>query len=166
MTPTELEHRLTTALRARAEQVTAADLRPPAPPAAGRRAPNRWILATVTMAAALLAIAVFVVIAQVREEPIRPSHQPPPTSAPSTGSTPGTTPAKPETGPSDGPLETTPSEPATEVPGATKFPNAEPTPSDRPLPPETSRGPASSPQDPTAAVPAETGPAPDASSAP
>ncbi|GAA0254152.1 hypothetical protein [Cryptosporangium japonicum] len=151
MTPTELEHRLTAALRARADQVTAADLRPPAPPVRGRRSANRWVLATVTMAAALLAIAVFVVIGQVREEPIRPSHQPPPSQR----ATPGATPAKPAPGPLDGPLETTPSVSSTAATGATKYPEAEPTPTDRPLPPATSRYPGLVPEDRTAAVPNE-----------
>ena len=84
MTPTELEHRLTAALTARAEQVTAADLRPPSPPT-GQRPPNhhRWMLATTTLAAAVLSIAVLVVLGQLRDAPVRPSHQPPPPAGPS-----------------------------------------------------------------------------------
>jgi len=115
MTPTQLEHRLTAALSARAEQVTAADLRPPMPPTGVRIAGRRWLVASVALAAAVLALAVFVVIGQVREQPLRPSHQPG-TASPSSTAEPTPIPASRTAAPtpsvSDGaPIPATPDGP-------------------------------------------------------
>ncbi|GAA3386131.1 hypothetical protein [Cryptosporangium minutisporangium] len=76
MTPTQLEQRLTDALTARADQVTAADLRPAAPPTGRRVPPRRGLYLGMALAAAISAIAVLVLLTQVREEPIRPSQAP------------------------------------------------------------------------------------------
>ncbi|SHN28837.1 hypothetical protein [Cryptosporangium aurantiacum] len=74
--PTQIEERLTAALAARADQVTSTDLRPPAPPTGPRRPPHRGLYLGMALAAALSAIAVLVLIAQVRDAPIRPSEAP------------------------------------------------------------------------------------------
>ena len=60
---TPIERRLVAALDARAAQVTLADLRAPAPPT-GTTPARRWLVAVVGMAAALVAVACFAVLAQ------------------------------------------------------------------------------------------------------
>lgn len=115
MTPTELENRLTAALAARAGQVTAADLRPPAPPTGvGRPGYHRWMLAGVALAAVVLSIAIFVVIGQVREKPLQPGRQPEPAAS---------------------------TQPATPVPAVTQTPRTEATPQGPVPPPAPTEGP-------------------------
>ena len=65
---TPIERRLVAALDARAAQVTSADLRAPTPPT-GSTPPTRWLVTIVGIAAALVAVACFVVLAQTPSKP-------------------------------------------------------------------------------------------------
>ncbi|MFI5955108.1 hypothetical protein [Cryptosporangium sp. NPDC051539] len=123
MTITDTERRLSAALSARAESITAADLRPPAPPTRGHRSPaskTRWLFTGMALAAAFAAVAVLVLVTQVRESPIRPSHQP--SGRPAASPTPAA------------------SEPARPSPSETRGPAVPQSPADAtPAPPSASR---------------------------
>jgi hypothetical protein len=148
----DIDDRIRSALLARANQITEADLPPspvPAPDEAPRVAPpprwtGRWLPPALAAAAVVAVLAgSFAVISVVRSEHARPAHNPTPpsvmTTPPPSPASPTTLPASPTTSPTS--PSTLPASPST--PPAS--PSAPPTSPSAPASPTSPAGPANPP---------------------